>query len=216
MKRVGYDSGLIGFLNRIADIISLNVAFLIACLPVVTYGPAKAALYACTVKWTKKEDAGFLTFFKELKSNLRSSFLPGLLMLALTVILYLDFIFSFMGEGTKATRIITVIAALLFFPYQEQLFLFSARFECRFVDLLRNTLIVSLSNPIGGLISALLMAAPFLIWMALPATFIQLTLVWLLGYFSVVAWVGAALMKKTHDKIIADHGQPSEDSDAEQ
>ena len=216
MKRFGYDSGIISFLNRVADIMSLNVAFIIACLPIITYGPAKAALYACTVKWTKKEDAGFLTFFREFKVNFRSSFPTGILMLVLTAVIYLDFMLSFLGECTKALRIITVIVAILFFPYREQLFLFSARFECRFADLLRNTLIVSLTNPVGGIVSALLMAAPLLIWMFSPATFIQLTLVWLLGYYSLAAWTSTLLMQKMHNKIIAEHEQPPEDDRQEQ
>ena len=210
MKRLHYSSGIISFLNRAADIMALNVAFLVACLPIFTYGPARTALYACTIKWTQHEDAGLTTFIKEFKRNFRCSLLPGLLMLVLTAILYADLTVVFMGEAKKWTMITTIIVALLFFPYREQMFLFAARFECGFMALLRNTLIMNITNFFGGILSALLMAIPMLILIFTPASFIQLTLVWLFGYYALAAWVCAILSRKTHNLVIAEHAPQSE------
>ena len=40
------ENPVIAFLNKMADLILLNLIFLLCCIPVVTIGPAITALYA--------------------------------------------------------------------------------------------------------------------------------------------------------------------------
>ena len=45
MLNLSSDSKIIQFLNRLGELILLNLCFLLCCLPVVTVGAASAALY---------------------------------------------------------------------------------------------------------------------------------------------------------------------------
>lgn len=59
------------YLNKFADMVILNVVFLICCLPIVTIGPAYTAMYYATVK-TIRKGRGYLmrNFFHSFKQNL--------------------------------------------------------------------------------------------------------------------------------------------------
>lgn len=52
---LAYDGRIIGFLNKAGEIILLNMAFLLCCLPVVTVGPAFSSLYYATMKSIRRE-----------------------------------------------------------------------------------------------------------------------------------------------------------------
>ena len=45
------ENPVIAFLNKMADLILLNLIFLLCCIPVVTIGPAITALYAVSLRW---------------------------------------------------------------------------------------------------------------------------------------------------------------------
>lgn len=49
------DGKVVGLLNKSGEIILLNMAFLLCCLPVVTVGPALASLYYATMKSIRRE-----------------------------------------------------------------------------------------------------------------------------------------------------------------
>lgn len=198
---------------------AVNAAFLIACIPVFTYGPAKNALYACTMKWARKEDAGWSDFFREFKSNFRSGFLPGLFMLVLIVIACADFLFAYSEYGNRFMQIVSVIVIIILFPFEEQALLFQACFGCTFRELLYNTLILCLSHPLRVVIGAVFMLGPAVLWMSIPAAFLSLFPLWVFVYFSLAGWIYAMLMKKPYDRIIrtfrgteesAESGEPEE------
>ena len=44
------ENPVIAFLNKMADLILLNLIFLLCCIPVVTIGPAITALYAVSLR----------------------------------------------------------------------------------------------------------------------------------------------------------------------
>jgi len=65
-----YEGPLISFLERLADLIILNILFLICCIPVFTIGAAITALSSITRKMAGKEE-GYIVrgYFKAFKEN---------------------------------------------------------------------------------------------------------------------------------------------------
>ena len=212
MKLFRPESGFIQVMSRVADMMAVNVAFLIACIPIFTIGSAKTALFDCAAKWAEKEDAGISTFIRSFKANFRSGILPGVLVLVMTVVLCVDFLLAFSEVGMLFIRVVTIVVMVLFFSYSEQLFLFLARFECKFSELLRNTLIMVLSNPLRSVLCAVMMELPLMVFLSAPALFVTLTMLWFLGYFSLAAWLSAKLMQKSQEMIISDHKKQTEES----
>lgn len=215
MKVLSLDSRFIRMLNRVADMMFVNVIFLIACIPVFTFGAAKTALYDCAVKWAIKEDAGVSDFIRAFKANFRSAFLPGILVFLATALLCFDFLLSYSSDALVPLRVVAILLMFVVFPYSEQVFIFLSRFECGFKDLLRNTLIMVLTNPIRNILCAVCMQAPLVIFMSAPVFFLKFTMLWALGYFSVAAFISALLLKKPQEAIISIHQQQPKENDPE-
>ena len=79
------DSKPMQVLGAFADMIVLNVCFLIGCLPVVTVGASMSALYAAMLRRQRGEGGGvFAAFWKDWKQNLRHGIACWLMQLAVT------------------------------------------------------------------------------------------------------------------------------------
>ena len=57
------DNPIFHFLSRIADIIFLNLLFLLCCIPIITIGPSISALYYCMLKIIRKRDSSITGMF---------------------------------------------------------------------------------------------------------------------------------------------------------
>ena len=64
------DNKFFTVMGRVADLIMLNVVFLICCLPIVTIGASLTALHYVTLKMTRNEESYIIrSFFKSFKQN---------------------------------------------------------------------------------------------------------------------------------------------------
>ncbi len=111
------------FLERIANLMILNIVFLLCCIPVVTIGPALTALYYVAMKINLKEEQSILRdFFHAFRLNFRQGLLLFLIVLAIGafwgVDLYLLFFSSAIPEAHAKwlSCAIVVIGVLLFAP----------------------------------------------------------------------------------------------------
>ena len=55
MKLFNYDSPFWSFLNKIADLVLLNVLWLVFCIPIITIGASTAAMYRVTLNMHRGE-----------------------------------------------------------------------------------------------------------------------------------------------------------------
>lgn len=85
------DNKFFTVMGRVADLIMLNVVFLICCLPIVTIGASLTALHYVTLKMTRNEESYIIrSFFKSFKQNFKQATVINLIMLAVAAILYMD------------------------------------------------------------------------------------------------------------------------------
>lgn len=74
MNLFAQESKLTRFLNRIGDLIWLNILTIVCFLPIVTIGAAVSAMYEITLKMVKNEEGRIAqTYFRALRQNLRQS-----------------------------------------------------------------------------------------------------------------------------------------------
>lgn len=87
------ESPLMRGLSRLADMMILNILTLLLCLPVITAGASLTAMYYVELKWARKEE-GYVVkpFFREFKANFKQATGEWLVMLAVIVVLILDFL----------------------------------------------------------------------------------------------------------------------------
>ena len=68
------DNVIVRALNKICDMVCLNVLWLICCIPIITIGASTTALYTIMLKMVKNEEGYiFRGFFKAFKSNFKQS-----------------------------------------------------------------------------------------------------------------------------------------------
>jgi len=74
------ERGLWSWLSTLVDICGLSLLWLSLCLPVVTIGPATAALYFAVVKCVRKRDSGaFHCYLRSFRENLKTGVLLTLI-----------------------------------------------------------------------------------------------------------------------------------------
>lgn len=77
------ERGIWSWLSTLVDICGLSLLWLFLCLPVVTIGPATAALYFAVVKCVRRRGSGaFHCYLRSFRENLKTGVLVTLLCLA--------------------------------------------------------------------------------------------------------------------------------------
>ena len=86
-----YDNDIWRFVGRLADIMVLNLLWILFSLPIVTFGISTTALYYCTLKIVKDEDDGNIRMFlRSFKKNWKEGLIIWLILLPILFILILD------------------------------------------------------------------------------------------------------------------------------
>ncbi|CAI9393756.1 MULTISPECIES: YesL family protein [Bacillaceae] len=139
------------FLAKIVDLFVLNAVFLISCLPIVTMGSSITAMYSITMKMVRNEDVSIIKgFIDSFKKNFKQSTIIWMIVLAVGVILSLDYYFLNLYTGSlsllvKLSLIIFTFAYLLLFTF---IFPYVARFENSIKNSIINTWKIAFLHPI--------------------------------------------------------------------
>ena len=115
------DNPLFRFMNRIADMIVLNVIFLVSCVPIFTIGPALTALYYVAINtWGREDGYIFKMYIKSFKENFKQSTVMWLILLAVGIILSVDvwyWVSQWKATGTGIYKPLTVVSVVMLMVY---------------------------------------------------------------------------------------------------
>ena len=68
------DSPLFSFLNKVADLILLNILTMICCLPIITIGASMTALHYVVLKMVRDEESYIVrSYFKSFRQNFKQA-----------------------------------------------------------------------------------------------------------------------------------------------
>lgn len=138
------ESKLSLLLNKIGDLVILNILTLICCIPIVTIGAAITSMYQITLKMAKNEEGKIAgPFFAAMKENLKKSTIIWLIGLGLSLFLALDI---YMLGKVDASYVSTYKIILFAFMVLILLFTYfclvtAARFENTLKMTIRNGMI---------------------------------------------------------------------------
>lgn len=126
------DGKILGFLGRTADLVLLNLLWLLCSLPVVTIGASTAAMYTVALKMARnEEDYIFRGFVRAFKRNFKQSTIIWCGILAMAALLHFDFYYighvSF--QGSKLLFMAFVLIAFLLAAVMSYVFPILAYFE---------------------------------------------------------------------------------------
>ena len=107
------DNPFWNFIGKIVGICVLSMVFTLCCLPIVTIGPACAAMYYAVVKSIRRERSYYITeFFRAFRENLKKGIVANLILLTLAVMMFLTdvpLILSYLNTGELNNIISTVL-----------------------------------------------------------------------------------------------------------
>lgn len=204
MNFLSINSPVIKFLNKVADLLFLNVIFVISCLPLFTIGAASTALYTVTLKLIRGDSPYILrTFNKAFKNNFKQATILWLLTCVLSTFFLLDYRFiMLLSIGQRSVLLLLFIFFIFIYDMLgNYIFPVQARFESPIKYNLKNAFIISISSGPYTLLLIFLQIVEFAIIYILQTEELLLLLpIGLLFYFSIRAYLRSLIINRVFKK----------------
>lgn len=170
-KLFDLDSPLIRFLNRLADLMWLNILTILCCIPIITAGAALTAAHYVALKMRRNEE-GYIAreFFKSFKMNFKQSTLIWLLLLLVTAILGMDYyiIKEAIIELPDAMQVVLMAIAILFVFLVVWVFPVQAKFVNTIPKTIKNAFALSIIQLPKTVLMVVLYVLPYgLCWLSM-------------------------------------------------
>lgn len=192
-------------LMQVGDFILLNTLFLLGCVPLVTIGASKTALYRVMFEMQEGNGGLYKKFFKVYIRDILPS--TVLFLLKNVVIAFLCWeLWLIWNNDILPMRNFLLVAATLFLVGWSVVFSNMGAQICMFKstlkEYLRNAVYITLSETWRALLVGIMDIFPVLFFLLDPALFGALGPLWLFLYFSVTTSFSAKLWKKPFDRYI--------------
>lgn len=201
-----YDSKFMQVMLVLADLIIMNVLFVLCSLPIVTIGAAQAGLFTgISVLMNKEDDSSCAkAFFRGFRNGFgRITLLHTVIFVLVALALWtLVILLVFQQAGMNAPVWMCIVAICLLLVYHAMLAPFHATFDCKLGLLAKNVLLMVLAHPIQCVVIAALMVLPFALLLS-PLVYYVLggIIVFLAIYYSLVYLIAYSLLKKPFQKV---------------
>lgn len=200
MKIFDLDSPLMNVLNKMADLMWLNILTLICCIPIITAGAALTSMHYVALKIVRNEES-YITrsFFKSFKTNFRQATLIWLLLLLIAAILGGDYyIITKSGMHFSQVLIVLIMAAgVLVICTALYVFPVLAKFDNTIMGTIRNAFIMSILQLPKTLVMLVMAFFPLIIYLV---SLRLIPIIFLFG-FSLPAYASAMLYNKFFRKL---------------
>lgn len=206
MRIFRFDSPLMRFFNRLADIVILNVLYVVCCLPVITAGAATTALYSCAMNLDEpNEEPVFRRFFRVFRSDFgKSTALFGIWAAAMAVVALNVWFYLVLLENVDGWyRVLPMIPTALVLLVSSYLFPLQAWVENSLWQLLKNAVSLTVVHLPTTVIITAINCIPVVILLFFTDVFLYLLAVWTLLAFAMIAYFNGYLLKKVFRKHIA-------------
>ena len=160
------DNPVFVFMGKIADLIMLNIVFILFCLPIFTIGASWTALMYVTVKMVKKEESYVIKdFWHSFKDNFKQATLIWLLVLLVTAIFTGDFLIYRAMPDMIPKALIVVLGIMAFILFCAALYVFPllSHYENTIKNTIKNAFIVSLINVPYTILFMILFSVPYIL-----------------------------------------------------
>lgn len=201
------DNFLMRFSEKVLDIVTANLLFVVSCLPIVTIGVAKISLYQTIfeVKSSRRVPV-FKTYMRAFKQNLKLGLQLGLLELGIFLISVVDLSLFWGQTGLGFQLIKAICLGILIFLTLVMLasYPIAARYDLTWKEVLQKGLLLVSFNFVWFF---LMLAIILIIIMLLYLSGFTLVLggsAFLLFGFGLLAFCQAGLMEKLFAKYQAD------------
>ncbi|MBO5248839.1 MAG: YesL family protein [Clostridia bacterium] len=205
------------FVHRFWQLILLNLLYVVACIPIITVGPATAAMnYVCRNFSQAKPVFFFPDFIEKCKEHFKQGLAVWMIQLltgGLLVFAFLgwtDSAFQVSGGLRTAAVVVILVFAYLLICSSFYIYPMMVSFDLTVKQLIRNSVILAMTqlwrNLVILVVLGILVVVSFLFW---PLTFPVL----LFLAFTLMAYVSNSLVFPVLKRLVATPSDASESSD---
>ncbi|MBO1005129.1 YesL family protein [Pseudogracilibacillus auburnensis] len=183
-------------LEKLSNLLLLNLCWIIASIPIITLFPATAAMFSVIRDWKIKDEVSVIKpFMIHFKKNFKQSLLIGILWVPFALLLYFDYFYIVQTQTEWRVYLLVPLffIALLFTFMSAFLFPVMIHYQLRIRDVLKNTFIVSLVYFPTTIVSIILAVSLLAILLFFPITGLFI--------FSVAAYLNFLLCNRVFQKI---------------
>ncbi len=201
------DNPLMRFLSRVADVLILNLLFVVCSIPIFTIGASLTALYYCFFKMKDNED-GYLIkrFFHSFKENFKQATIMWLVMLLLAVILAFEFLMYRTVDGTMGTVMRALVFVGLIFWYLMNTYVFAllSRFYNTIGNTFKNAALLMFANGPRSIVIVIIFVAIIAFTLMQTSTIVvwNMILFWILLGFATVVLVNVQFLYPVIQKLM--------------
>lgn len=166
-KIFGKNGMLYKGINKMIDLLILNVVFVLTCVPIITIGAAWVSMYQLTLKMIKNEEGYIVrSYMSGLKDNLKKATQAWMIVFTMLFVLGIDFLLvrSFVQPMRQilfpllfSILLIVIIVASYVFPLM-------AKFENSLKNTLKNAVIISMSKIMYTIVIVGINIIPFVLF----------------------------------------------------
>jgi len=197
------DHPIVNSLNKITDIIILNLIVIVLSLPIITIGATWTAMYYVTIKMVKNEESYILKdFFKSFKQNFLQSTVIWLINLILLSLFGINIMI--LGGGSvvnisRASLVLVILMAFILFSFMTYVYPLQARYYNPVRITIKNALLLSLANLPYTVLFIVVSLLPFIILLTKYGVYISPVII-LIG-FSGPAYICSKTWRKIFDRL---------------
>ena len=193
MKLFNYDSPFWSFMSRLADLIILNLLWIVFCIPVVTIGASTTAMYRVTLNMVRGEGSGVVRMFWDaFRLNLKQAVLIFLILLIPVLLVFYEF---WMWLGLVFCWPSLILALVLAYVYP-----LLAQFDNSIKNTLKNACLLAIGSLPYSLVMAALNLLPVALFLFATSFFFRTAIFWVLIGGALVAFANSWLLRKVFKK----------------
>lgn len=199
------DNGFFRALGRLADLMILNLLFIVCSLPIFTIGASTTAMYYVTLKMAENEE-GYIArgFWKSFKQNFRQATIIWLILLFIGIVLLLDLFIlnNSTGQMADVLRIIIIATFIFYLILTMYVFPTLARFYNSIRQTMKNAFIMAVANLPRTVAVFVITVGSVMLTFLNTYTLWYGSLIWVLAGFAAVAYANSFFLKKVFARYI--------------
>lgn len=200
MKFLNIDSPFMQFMNKVADLMILNLLTIVCMIPIITTGAALTAMHYQVLKIVRDEECYIVKgYFKAFRENFKQSTAIWLIMLVIGVILGGDLYIMYARAEDFHIIFRAILGAIAIFAVFTLLYVFpvQAKFANPVLRTIKNALAMSILQAPKSVLMVILYLIPMLLAVFVPNVF---PLVMLFG-MTAPAFLSAKMYNKLFLKL---------------
>lgn len=193
------DTPIFRFLGKVADLVILNIAFLISAIPVFTIGAGIAAMCRVTqdIMYETTDTSIMKSYFRAFRENFKQATITWLIVLPLLLGLVFNFLIIDNNSAPTWAYAMLVGAAAIIAGISFLMFQLMARYTNTLKRHLSNATILFIGRFPVVLVVVALAAVPIAAVMYSLQLFLQIAIYWLAIGLALNVHVGTLMLKKT-------------------